>query len=199
MIEAQTGTNYNGDHIHLSILPTILTWTAPCKAFADNTDNRVCNTGNQFLRMEILTGWLFRATTHKQSCKLFMIMVLTTNGTATEWPYKSENDTLTKNWTVLRSSYACLKNERENIPHNCFWKLLLSNVCFAFAIHILRQNIDAFFFVMSMRLRSVLHTGMRISRQKSHGVFLPGHCCLQQENSASGADRTNDCSVLCQC
>jgi len=53
MIEAQTGTNYNGDHIHLSILPTTLTWTAPCKVCADNADNRVCNTGNQFLRMEI--------------------------------------------------------------------------------------------------------------------------------------------------
>ena len=84
MIEAQTGTNYNGDHIHLSILPTTLTWTAPCKAFADNTDNRVCNTGNQFLRMEILTGRLFRATArHKQSCKLYMIKVLTTNRIAT--------------------------------------------------------------------------------------------------------------------
>ena len=84
MIEAQTGTNYNGDHIHLSILPTTLTWTAPCKFCADNADNRVCNTGNQCLRMEILTGRLFRATArHKQSCKLFVIKVLTTNGTAT--------------------------------------------------------------------------------------------------------------------
>jgi hypothetical protein len=44
MIEAQTGTNYNGDHIHLSILPTTLTWTAPFKVCADNADNRVCNT-----------------------------------------------------------------------------------------------------------------------------------------------------------
>ena len=56
MIEAQTGTNCNGDHIHPSILSTTLTWTAPCNAFADNTDNRVCNTGNQFLRMEIPLG-----------------------------------------------------------------------------------------------------------------------------------------------
>jgi hypothetical protein len=84
MIEAQTGTNYNGDQIHLSILPTTLTRAAPCKVCADNAGNRVCKTGNQFLRMEILTGRLFRATArHKQSCKLFMIKVLTTNGTAT--------------------------------------------------------------------------------------------------------------------
>ena len=84
MIEAQTGTNCNGDHIHPSILPTTLTGTAPCKVCADNADNRVCNTGNHLLQMVILTGRLFRATArHKQSCKLFMIKVLTTNGNAT--------------------------------------------------------------------------------------------------------------------
>jgi hypothetical protein len=84
MIEAQTGTNYNGDHIHLSILPTTLSRTAPCKVCADNADSRVCYTGNQFLRMDILTGRLFRAKArHKQSCKLLIKKVLTTNGNAT--------------------------------------------------------------------------------------------------------------------
>jgi hypothetical protein len=62
MIEAQTGTNCSGDHIHPNILPTALTGTAPCKVCADNANNRVCNTGNQFLRMEIITERLFRAT-----------------------------------------------------------------------------------------------------------------------------------------
>jgi hypothetical protein len=64
MIEAQTRTNCNGDHIHPSTLPTTLTGTAPCKGGADNADNPVCNTGNQFLRIVILTGRLFRATAH---------------------------------------------------------------------------------------------------------------------------------------
>jgi hypothetical protein len=55
-----------------------------CKGCAGNTDNRVCNTGNQFLRMKIFTGRLFRATArHKQFCKLYMMVVLTTNHTAT--------------------------------------------------------------------------------------------------------------------
>ena len=64
MIEAQTGTNCNGDHIHPSILPTTLTGTARCKVCADNADNRVYHTGNQFLRMEILIGGDFSEPQH---------------------------------------------------------------------------------------------------------------------------------------